>query len=174
MNLKINQVVLLILTAVIVIAFFLPWVNVASAQIGFVSKILTGANQDSIQKISAYQVPVLANGADSRLIISIIKIFNPSVTDADKKSYLIWGIPIFAIIILGLLTKIKNKKWLYLAFGAIGCAIFVVGVFKIKTTDLDKLILQIKMGSGLWLTLWGYLGIGLLCAYNFVLELKKR
>ena len=174
MNLKMNQTILLALTVIICIAFFLPWVDVGSAQVGFISKVLTGKKQESLQKISAYQVPIMANGPDARLIISIIKIFNPSVTDADKKSYLILGIPIFAIIILGLLTKMKNKKWLYLAFGVIGIAIFAVGSFKIKTTDLDKLVLQIKMGPGLWLTLWGYLGIGLLCAYNFILELKKR
>ncbi len=174
MNSKMNQTVLFVLTLVICVAFFLPWVDVGSAQVGFISKVLTGKEQQSIQKISAYQVPIMANGSDARLMISVIKIFNPSVRDADKKSYLIWGIPLFAILISGLLSKVKNKKWLYLAFGIIGCAIFIVGTFKIKTTDLDKLVLHVKMGSGLWLTLWGYLGIGILCAYNFILSLKKR
>ena len=173
MDKKLNQTILLVLVVVICVAFFLPWVDVGSKQVGAISKLLTGKEQSSIQKISAFQVPIMANGPDARLMISVIKIFNPAVDNADKKSYLIWGIPILSIIIFVLLSTIKNKKWFYLAFGVIGCAILIAGSFKIKTTDLDKLVLQIHMGSGLWLTLWGYFGIGALCLYNFFLELKK-
>lgn len=167
-----------LLAAIIFIAFFLPWVGVHSAPISGITKMLTGSQQPAaIRAISLYQVPILANGPDARLMISIIKIFNPDVKDADKKSWAVWGVPILAIFMAVVLFTLREKpwkKWLYLLFGIIGCGIFTVGIFKIKTTDLDKLVLQIVIGPGAWITLWAYFGIGLACMHSFILSLKKQ
>jgi hypothetical protein len=165
---KISKPVIGILVAVIVISFFLPWISVQSAAAGKVTELLTGKRQDKIDAISAYRVPVMANSEESRLIISIIKIFNPKTQNADKKSYLIWVVPILAVIMLILNMVMGNNKWLNLVVGIIGIAIFAFAVYKIKTTDLDKLVLQVNMGPGLWLTLWSYLGIGVISILNFV------
>ncbi len=67
-----------------------------------------------------------------------------------------------------------NNKWLHLAVGIVGIVIFAFAVYKIKTTDLDKLILQVTMGPGLWLTLWSYLGIGAVSILNFVQLTGKK
>ena len=166
--------VIAILAAVIFVSFFLPWVSVQSAAAGKVTEMLTGKRQDKIDAISAYSVPVMANSDESRLMISIIKIFNPKIQNADKKSYLIWSVPILAIIILILNLVIGGNKWLHLAVGIIGVVIFVFAVYKIKTTDLDKLVLQVTMGPGLWLTLWSYLGIGAVSILNFVQLAGKK
>lgn len=56
----------------------------------------------------------------------------------------------------------------------IGVMIFVVGSYKIKTTDLDKLVLNARIGPGLWLTLWGYLGLGLMGLKNLLRLLVKK
>jgi len=138
------------------------------------AKVLTGKRQAEIAGISGFDVPVLANGPDARLMISIIKIFNPGITDADKKSWLIWGVPIFAVLIFLASLFLGNNKWFNLAIAVIGIAIFIVAVYKIKTTDLDKLVLNAKIGLGLWLTLCGYLGLGLLSAAGFVKSLVPK
>ena len=175
---KIDNLVITVLTVVIIAAFFLPWVSVHSAPIAGMTKLLTGKQEVApIDNIALFEVPIMANGDDSRLIISIVKIFKPSVGDIHIKSWGVWGIPFLAVIMAFALSALKGaswKKWLCLAFGIIGCAIFAVGAFKIKTTDLDKLILQITMGPGLWITLWAYLGIGLACLYDFAMVLKKK
>jgi len=170
---KIDRLISAVLAAVIFIAFFLPWVHVEAPMIGTISKVLTGKRQAEITGISGFSVPMLANGPDARLMISIIKIFNPAVTDADKKSWLIWGVPIFAIVIFLLGLRMLNNRWFNLAIAIIGIPIFLVGVYKIQTTDLNKLVLNAKIGLGVWLTLYGYLGLGIIGAVNFVKVLNN-
>jgi len=171
---KIGSIISAALVAVIFISFFLPWVHVESPMVGTMAKVLTGKRQAEIAGISGFDVPVLANGPDARLMISIIKIFNPGITDADKKSWLIWGVPIFAVLIFLASLFLGNNKWFNLAIAVIGIAIFIVAVYKIKTTDLDKLVLNARIGLGLWLTLCGYLGLGLLSAAGFVKSLVPK
>lgn len=165
---KKGSLLFLVFTIIIFVAFFLPWVHVESKMVGKITKVLTGKSQTEITNISGFSVPILANSPDARLAISIIKIFNPKVTNADKKSWLIWGVPIFAVVIFLLSLFLGKSRWFNLLIALIGIAIFAVGFYKIKTTDLDKLVLNAKIGSGLWLTLWGYLGLGLVGGINFV------
>lgn len=163
---------MLILVIVIVVAFFLPWVSVESAAVGKVSKLLTGKTQATIGSVSGFQMPILANSEESRLMITIIKIFQPDITNADKKSFLIWIVPLLAIIIFWVGNAPKTNQWIRLAFGVIGILIFVGATFKIITTDLDKMIIKVNIGYGLWLILFGYLGIGVLQIGEF-LKLRK-
>ena len=172
---KLSNVIAVALAINIVISFFLPWAHIESQAVGTFSKILTGKAQVSIASVSGFGIPQMANSQDSRLAISVIKIFSPNVKDADKKSYLIWFVPIFAVIAAALLILLENNKWVSLALGVICALIFVVGIYKIATTDMNKLVLNIRIGIGLWMTLYGYLGIGLAGIASFMmLQLKKR
>jgi hypothetical protein len=173
-TMKSRKVVNAVLVAVIFISFFLPWVRVEAPMVGSIAKVLTGKRQAEITSISGFDVPILANGPDARLMISIIKIFDPDVKDADKKSWLIWGVPLFAIIIFLLDLLLKGNRWFYLGVALIGILIFFGAVYKIKTTDLDKLVLNAKIGVGLWLTLYGYLGLGVFAAMGFIRSLANN
>ena len=164
----------MILVLIIVVCFFLPWVKVESEAVGAFSKILTGKQQAAITSISAFQIPVMANGEDARLMISIIKIFEPKVENADKKSYLIWIVPLLAIVILLAGIFFGKNKFVNLIFGIIGVLIFVVAVYKIQTTSLDKMVLKVSISPGLWLTLWSYLGIGIVGFLVFVKASLKK
>ena len=170
MDLKKN--LMLILVIVIFVSFFLPWVSVESKALGNVAKILTGKDQKASYGISGFNVPVLANSDQSKIMITIIKIFEPNITNADKKSYLIWIIPLLAVAMYLVSNSSKANKWTYLTFGTLGILIFVGAVFKIVTTDLDKVVLKVNIGYGLWLILFGYLGIGILQIKEF-LKLKN-
>jgi hypothetical protein len=170
----ITGLVTVVTAVVILISFFLPWASVQSQAVGAFSKILTGKAQADIASISGFQIPQMANSPDSRLAISVIKIFNPNVTDADKKSYLIWVIPILAVVAAVVYNILGNNKWVALSVGVIGVLIFVVGVYKIASTDLDKLVLNVNIGAGLWLTLYGYLGMGLAGIAGFIALLAQK
>lgn len=161
------------LVVLIVVSFFLPWISVESAAIGGITKVLTGKKQATIDSVSGFRVPILANSEESRFMITIIKIFNPNIKDADKKSWLIWMVPGLAVILLVLRRFFESNKWFYLGVGLLGTLIFVVTVFKITTTDLDKLVLKVDIAVGLWLLLVGYLGIGILNLVRFVGIIKK-
>ena len=163
-----KEKIMIVLVAIIFISFFLPWVSVESKAMGTVTKLLKGKEQAKLQAISGFQVPVLANSDQSKLMISIIKLFQPGIKNADKKSYLIWVVPLLAVMMLIVNKTVKRSKRVYLAFGVIGIAIFAVGTFKITTTNLDKLVVNARIGFGLWLVLIGYLGIGIVQTMEFL------
>ena len=158
---------ILAFAVIICVSFFLPWVNVESQVIGSISKLISGKSQASLKTISGFQVPILANGPDAKLMITIIKIFNPAVKDADKKSWLIWGIPGLGVVLFGLALFLGKNKWVNLGMGILGVLIFAVVTYKIKTTNLDKVVLNIAIGPGLWAILWSYLGIGIVSLIRF-------
>ncbi|MBF0619212.1 MAG: hypothetical protein HQL19_03485 [Candidatus Omnitrophica bacterium] len=160
-----------VFTGLVVLAFFLPWVEVQSSAVGAISKLLTGKRQATLDTISGFQVPIMANGPDARFMVDIITIFNPGIKNADKKSWLIWVDPLFAVLLGVFYVRFWNKKWFQVLVGAVGVCIFAVGVFYIARTDLNKLIINVKIASGLWLTLVGYLGIGVV-AMTALLEKK--
>ncbi len=162
-----KKTIMLVLVLIIVVSFFLPWISVESEAVGSVTKILTGKKQATLDSISGFKVPVLANSEESRFMISVIKIFQPNIKDADKKSFLIWGVPLLSIVMLGLTSKFKDNKWAKLAIGLVGIAVFAVATFKIVSTDLDKLVLKVNIAYGLWLILIGYLGIGIIQLTDF-------
>jgi len=159
---------ILFFTILIFIAFFLPWIHVESKMVGGITKVLTGKSQAEITRISGFTIPILANSQDARFAISVIKIFSPKVTNLDKKIWLIWIVPLFAVVIFLLSLSLGKSRLFNLLICLIGVMIFVVGFYKIKTTDLDKLVLNAKIGQGIWLTLWGYLGLGLIGLKNFL------
>ena len=164
---KICNILVLIFAIIICVSFFAPWVRVESPIAGGISKLISGTKQSALKEISGFQVPILANGPDAKFIISIIKLFNPEVTDADKKSWLIWGIPGLAVMLLLASLFLGKNKWVNLGIGILGILIFSVATYKIKTTNLDKLVLNIVIAPGLWLILWSYLAIGLTGLFRF-------
>jgi len=162
---------MLVFAVMIVLAFFQPWVETDTLRASKISQIIIGKQEVFGRSISGYDIPVLANGPDSRLIISIIKIFKPQITNADKKSYLVWGVPGLAVLLFLLSLILAKNKLVNLAIGIIGVAIFAVAAYKVTAADLDRLAVVIRIGSGLWMTLWGYLGMGA-AAFLRVLELS--
>lgn len=171
---KLVKVAMLIFAVIICVSFFVPWVSIESRVTGGVSKLLTGTKQASLKTISGYQIPILANGPDAKLMISIIKLFNPAVTDADKKSWLVWGIPGLALGLFILVLFLGDNKWVNLGIGILGVSIFTIATYKIKTTDLDKYVLNVNIAPGLWIILWSYLGMGVVNLLNFSKKVLRR
>ena len=168
-----KRILMLVFAVVVLVAFFLPWVSVESGGTKGLTKIIKIEGIPAqFKSISGFQVPVLANSEESRLMITIIKIFKPGITNADKKSYLIWIVPLLAVAMALTMQFLKDNKWLHLAIGIIGVTIFSVATFKIATTNLDKVVLRVNIGYGLWLVFVGYLGIGILALLEFM-RLRK-
>ena len=167
--------IVFVFAAIVFIAFFLPWISVGTGSaVGKLTKVIQGEEkQAQFMSISGFQVPVMANSKESKLMITVIKIFQPGITNADKKSYLIWVIPLMAII-MSLAARFFNNKWVHLAIAIIGVLIFVGAVFKIATTDLDKAVMRVNIEFGLWLVFIGYLGIGILSVVEFLRLFKAK
>ncbi|MFH1655064.1 MAG: hypothetical protein ABH954_00425 [Candidatus Omnitrophota bacterium] len=171
---KIFPVIITLLAVVILIAFFLPWLSIGSQRLDVFTKILTGKEGQTMDKVSAFQIPILANSEEAKLMITIIQIFNPGIENADKKSFLVWGIVVLAGIIAALSFFLGKNHWFNLVIAILGIAIFVVTIVKINTTNLDKLILLVKVREGLWLTIYSYLAIGLLSLMRSIQLIRRK
>lgn len=171
---KICNLAALFFAAVICVSFFLPWISVESRVAGGITRLISGKDDASLKKISGFQIPVLANGPDARLMIGIIKLFNPSVTDADKKSWLVWGIPGLSVVLAFLICFFGNNNWVDLGIGVLGAAIFSAVTFRILAINLDKFFMNVVIAPGLWMILWSYLGIGLAGFFKFVSRQFKK
>ena len=164
---------IVLLAGAVIAAFFLPWIKVESKPLGIVTELLTGKYQATVETISGFKIPILANSEESRVIDNIARILKPDIQEVDKKSYLVWLVPILALIILVMALRYGTNELLNLLFAVVGCAIFAYSLHKLQTTDLDKLLFQVKLGSGGWLTLLAYLGIGILGFARFITLAEK-
>ncbi|MDD5115480.1 MAG: hypothetical protein PHW98_00190 [Candidatus Omnitrophica bacterium] len=173
MNKTCNLIVLLC-AITICVSFFLPWVGVESKMAGGISRLIGGKGYVSLKTISGFQVPILANGPDAKLMISIVKLFNPASADIHKRSWLIWMVPGLAVIMALLILSLEKNRWVNLSAGVMGVAIFSLAAFQILKADLDKVILQVAVLPGLWITLWSYMGIGLVGIFRFYLQRPPR
>jgi hypothetical protein len=164
-----TAVIAVFLCALLILAsFFLPWASIHSPVTGTIANFFSGEKKSSLMEISGFQVPILANRSDSRFMVQLIQLFSPGVKDAGKKSWLIWGAPLLAVLLALLHAFIKENKWLNLVVGILGVLIFAVGTYKLKTANLDKTVLSVSIMPGLWLLLYGYLGMGLACLFKLI------
>ena len=163
-----------VLCIVVIVSLFLPWVNASSKQVGLITKALTGKRQEGVARITGVQIPIMANREEARLIASIAQVFSPGIQNVDKKSFLVLSIPLLALAFMILNIAYGKKRWTNILFCAIGITIFASALFKIITTDLDKIVLQIKIGIGMWLILYSYLAIGVIGALRLAGLIKKK
>ena len=63
----------------VIVSFFLPWISVNTQPVGKVTTVLISKDDASFTKISGFRIPILAGSEDVRLIVSIARIFNPSL-----------------------------------------------------------------------------------------------
>jgi hypothetical protein len=168
------SLLILLLAIIIFASFFMPWVHIESQVVGKVSKALSIGQDATLKSVSGYDIPVLANGKDAKLMIQLVQLFNPGIKDADKKSWLIWLVPLFAVLIFAAGLALYKNRWFNIAIGVTGVLIFIFALYKIKATDLDKTLVNVRIASGLWLLLMGYLAIGITHIVNFVRIIASR
>lgn len=168
MRVKVYQIAVAVLVAIIVVSFFLPWVSVESQAAGILGKIFSDKKTVSVEHFSGFRIPLVANSEDAKLITAVVHLFYPKMQDVGEKSKLVWVMPIGALILLCLVYLLGDKKTVNLALVCIGLAVFFAGIFKIFTTDLDKVVFKVVIGIGMWLTLCGYGAIGLASLAQYI------
>ena len=191
-----------IVCAIIIIAsFFMPWAratvsatkvakNVADSASGklqntsFGGKFVQGLNQttNSIGNIgdikvkttvSGYDIPTMINNKSSHVAIQLAQILFKDARDLDKKSMLVYLLPLFAIVCIALAIIGLRYKVSVMAAAIIGGAIGIGGLYKLMSTDLSNLPVQITIENGLWQTMYGYLLICILSIAWLVMKPKE-
>ena len=151
-----------ILAAIIpAICFFLPWASIEIRNATSIKNFLGMMGEAERIKISGYDIPCMANNGNARAIQKVLTIFVSDAENADKKSYLVWLVPLLAILLAGLTFPAARNRKLALAVGAAGILIFLAGTIKILTADLNPAGAIVHISPGFWLTLLSYLALGI-------------
>ena len=112
--------------------------------------------------VSGYDIPTMTNKKSSHVAIQLAQVLFKDAKDLDKKSMLVYLLPLFAIACIALAVTGLRYKVSVIAAAIIGGAIGIGGLYKLMSTDLSNLPVQISIETGLWLTMYGYLLICIL------------
>ena len=184
-------------SALIVVSFFMPWARVATSVVGvtkaaegslektpFAGKLVKGFGKatEAISEIGdigiettvrGNQVPELVNNKSSKVALSLAQVFFKETEGIDKKSYLVYLLPLFAIVCASLaVLGLKNKIYVIL-MAVIGGVISIGGLYNLMTMDLSSMIVKISIAKGLWYTMYAYLAIFLAGVAWLVLDKKS-
>ena len=189
----------IIVCALIIIAsFFMPWAkatvsatkvaknvaNSASQNTSFGGKFVQGFNQGTNAignlgdievktTVSGYDIPTMTSKKSSHVAIQLAQLLFKDAKDLDKKSMLVYLLPLFAIVCIVLAVVGLRYKASVIAAAIIGGAIGIGGLYKLMSTDLSNLPVQIAIENGLWQTMYGYLFICILGTAWLIMKPKE-
>jgi hypothetical protein len=184
---------------IIIISFFMPWAKATvsatkvaknlthSAASGklqgspFAGKFIKGfdtatnavGNLGDIEvktTVSGYDIPTMINKKSSHVALQLVQVLFKNAKDMDKKSMLVYLLPLFAIVCIILAIIGLRYKISVIAAAIIGGAIGIGGLYGLISTDLSSLPVQISIENGLWQTMYGYLLICILSIAWFVMD----
>ena len=146
-----------LLTAIIIVSFFLPWVQIKlSKELGN-WKFKTGSTEVN-RSISGYEIPKV-----TPLFIPFDEAFT-GVSDIGRWSSLVFLIPIVGIACFLLLLIGRRYKWADTLVILFGTGIFGVGLYEVYQASINSLLVDVVIGAGLWLTLISFLVFGIIGA----------
>ena len=123
--------------------------------------------------VSGYDIPDMINKKSSHVAIQLAQLLFKDAKDLDKKSMLVYLLPLFAIACIILAIIGLRYKVSVVAVALIGGVIVIGGLYKLIATDLSNLPVQISIENGLWQTMYGYLLICILSVAWLVMNPKE-
>ena len=126
--------------------------------------------------VSGYDIPTLINKKTSQIAIAIASVMFKDVKDLDKKSMLVYLLPLLALVCIGLAIAGLKNKITVIVMAVLSGGIAVGGLYNLMTIDLSSLPIQISIEQGLWQTMYAYLVIsiiGIIWIVTDILEAKK-
>jgi len=200
---KIALLALVVICALAIVhAFFMPWAkasasatkvakSLASSATGgilentpfagkFIRELDKAANKISDMgdikiktAVSGYDIPTLINKKSSQVAIAIASAMFKDVKALDKKSMLVYLLPLLALVCIGLaIIGLKNKIAI-MVMAVLSGAIAVGGLYNLMTVNLSNLPIQISIEQGLWQTMYAYLIISVIGIVWIVFDLKE-
>jgi len=195
-------VLVIIASVIIVRSFLLPWAQVSTSATK-VSEGLTDAAKGSLKdspaaakvikklekitdfiseigdieiksSISGYNIPIMVNNKTSKVALSVVALLFNNTDGLDKKSYLVYLLPLLAVICSFFAVMGVKQHWPVIAMGLISGVISVLGIYNLKTAVLSKGFVEVNIESGLWYTMYAYLAIFLISIIWILLDAMKK
>ena len=123
--------------------------------------------------VSGYDIPTLINKKSSQIAIAIASVMLKDAKDLDKKSMLVYLLPLLALVCIGLAIVGLKNKIAVIVMTILSGGIAVGGLYNLMTVNLSNLPIQISIEQGLWQTMYAYLIISVIGIVWIVLDLKE-
>ncbi|MFA6141919.1 MAG: hypothetical protein WC738_01300 [Candidatus Omnitrophota bacterium] len=123
--------------------------------------------------ISGYDIPAMVSKKSSHVAIQLAQILFKDAKDIDKKSMLVYLLPLFAMACIALAIAGLRYKVSVMAAALIGGGIGIGGLYKLMATDISGLPVQISIENGLWQTMYGFILICILSVAWLVIKPKE-
>ena len=98
------------------------------------------------------------------------KLVDEDAKDLDKKSTLVYLLPLLALVYIGLAVMGLKSNIAVIVMAVSSGAIGIGGLYNLMTVDLSNLAVKISIEQGLWQTMYGYLLICVLSVIWVVLD----
>ena len=121
---------------------------------------------DIPKQVSGFRIPQMANAQHAQVAMALFELLTQKRQSIGVKSYAVYLLPGLALLCGVLLTVLGNRAPVALGLSLLCAAVAGAGFWKLLTTNTKTLFIAITIGEGLWLSLWGYVGLalsGLLC-----------
>ncbi len=168
----------------VLVGFFLPWAKVEARDPGFFKQLSSGMRRslssegkfhssartsgsgwnpftvaDVPTQVNGFQVPMLANKRQVKLVQSLIALFTKNQDNIGLKSFVVYLLPGLAGLCGALLASGRMPRLGALGIAAICAAIVMTGAWKLLTVNPKKSLMVVQICSGLWLSLLAYVGL---------------
>jgi len=123
---------------------------------------------DIPKEVSGAQIPQMANQEKAKVAVALVELFTHTRQQIGMKSYAVYLVPGLALFGALLLTFLGARRPIVWGVGLVCGGIAAVGFWKLSTMHAETQLVAITIGPGLWLSLWGYVGLALAAALNAV------
>ncbi|MFH1797933.1 MAG: hypothetical protein ABH844_01105 [Candidatus Omnitrophota bacterium] len=193
----------LIAVAIVVAAFFVPWVRIDTS-LGRVSgglvdsagsvveKILPGSEKitgalgkltDTVFGFTGMEfnlvvrgkdIPRMVNSKSSKVALAFTSILSKDTGSLNRKSCLVY-LPMLLAIMCGLLAVLGVENKIYIiAMTIISGLISGAGLYRLNTIDFSNLVVNIEILCGVWLTLYSFLFISMVGLFWIFVYKERR
>jgi hypothetical protein len=114
---------------------------------------------DIPKQVSGAQIPQMASQQDVQVAVALIELFTKERQHMRLKSYAVYLVPGIALLCGVLLTFLGRLPGVAIGSALCCAGIAGVGFWKLLTTNTQTLFVAITIGSGLWISLWSYVGL---------------
>jgi len=115
---------------------------------------------DIPKQVSGLEIPRLAHRQDAQVALALAELLTGE-RDLGKKIYVVYLVPGLALLLALLVTLAGRLRVVCGIAAVLALAIAGMGCWKLATVNPSTLLVAITIGTGLWMSLWAYAGIGL-------------
>ncbi len=125
------------------------------------AETLTGelpALADLPRQVSGIQIPRMARDTRAQVAVAVLELLTKTRQHLGAKSDLVYLVPGVALSGAAVLTTV-SAPGVALGVGLFSAAIAGIGFWQVMTARTESLFVAIRIGPGLWLSLWAYVGL---------------